>query len=117
MLIVLNQKILLNSRGDQSLSDLPVSMSVHCREHDAFLFALYQDHKLRMWSYKVSMKVCFLCVYLLLATVVYYFLKKIFIVLLIGKDKQERIIQVQHEIVEVIEVTYAKVLLSGKNII
>uniref|UniRef100_A0ACB8G2G4 Uncharacterized protein n=1 Tax=Sphaerodactylus townsendi TaxID=933632 RepID=A0ACB8G2G4_9SAUR len=42
-------------RGDQSLSDLPVSLSVHCREHDAFVFALYQDHKLRMWSYKDQM--------------------------------------------------------------
>ncbi|XP_077176981.1 nuclear pore complex protein Nup160 [Paroedura picta] len=42
-------------RGDQSPSDLPVSLSVHCREHDAFLFALYQDHKLRMWSYKDQM--------------------------------------------------------------
>uniref|UniRef100_G1KIX0 Nucleoporin 160 n=1 Tax=Anolis carolinensis TaxID=28377 RepID=G1KIX0_ANOCA len=39
-------------RGDQGPSDLPVSMSVHCREHDTLLFALYQDHKLRMWSYK-----------------------------------------------------------------
>ncbi|XP_062972887.1 nuclear pore complex protein Nup160 [Elgaria multicarinata webbii] len=42
-------------RGDQGLSDLPVSLSVHCREHDALLFALYQDHKLRMWSYKDQM--------------------------------------------------------------
>nr|XP_060628620.1 nuclear pore complex protein Nup160 [Anolis sagrei ordinatus] len=42
-------------RGDQGPSDLPVSMSVHCREHDTLLFALYQDHKLRMWSYKDQM--------------------------------------------------------------
>ncbi|XP_066487596.1 nuclear pore complex protein Nup160 [Tiliqua scincoides] len=42
-------------RGDQSPSDLPVSLSVHCREHDALLFVLYQDHKLRMWSYKDQM--------------------------------------------------------------
>uniref|UniRef100_A0A670Z231 Nucleoporin 160 n=1 Tax=Pseudonaja textilis TaxID=8673 RepID=A0A670Z231_PSETE len=42
-------------RGDQNPSDLPVSLSVHCREHDALLFALYQDHKLRMWSYKNQM--------------------------------------------------------------
>ncbi|KAL7991905.1 hypothetical protein Chor_016161 [Crotalus horridus] len=41
--------------GDQNPSDLPVSLSVHCREHDALLFALYQDHKLRMWSYKNQM--------------------------------------------------------------
>uniref|UniRef100_A0A8D0BX25 Nucleoporin 160 n=1 Tax=Salvator merianae TaxID=96440 RepID=A0A8D0BX25_SALMN len=42
-------------RGDQSPSDLPVSISVHCREHDALLFALYHDYKLRMWSYKDQM--------------------------------------------------------------
>ncbi|XP_048709909.2 nuclear pore complex protein Nup160 isoform X3 [Caretta caretta] len=42
-------------RGDQGPSDLPVSLSVHCLEHDAFLFALCQDHKLRMWSYKDQM--------------------------------------------------------------
>ncbi|KAJ6665587.1 hypothetical protein lerEdw1_003430 [Lerista edwardsae] len=41
--------------GDQGPSDLPVSLAVHCREHDALLFALYQDHKLRMWSYKDQM--------------------------------------------------------------
>ncbi|XP_069082566.1 nuclear pore complex protein Nup160 [Pleurodeles waltl] len=39
-------------RGDQGLSDLPISLLVHCLGHDAFLFALCQDHKLRMWSYK-----------------------------------------------------------------
>uniref|UniRef100_A0A8C0FXK2 Nucleoporin 160 n=1 Tax=Chelonoidis abingdonii TaxID=106734 RepID=A0A8C0FXK2_CHEAB len=42
-------------RGDQGPSDLPVSLSAHCLEHDAFLFALCQDHKLRMWSYKDQM--------------------------------------------------------------
>ncbi|XP_074854250.1 nuclear pore complex protein Nup160 isoform X2 [Carettochelys insculpta] len=42
-------------RGDHGPSDLPVSLSVHCLEHDAFLFALCQDHKLRMWSYKDQM--------------------------------------------------------------
>ncbi|XP_069479189.1 nuclear pore complex protein Nup160 [Ambystoma mexicanum] len=42
-------------RGDQGLSDLPISLLVHCLEHDAFLFALCQDHKLRMWSYKDQM--------------------------------------------------------------
>ncbi|NXC50021.1 NU160 protein, partial [Penelope pileata] len=39
-------------RGDGGPSDVPVSLSVHCLDHDAFLFALCQDHKLRMWSYK-----------------------------------------------------------------
>uniref|UniRef100_A0A8C4JZJ2 Nucleoporin 160 n=1 Tax=Dromaius novaehollandiae TaxID=8790 RepID=A0A8C4JZJ2_DRONO len=42
-------------RGDCGLSDLPISLSVHCLDHDAFLFALSQDHKLRMWSYKDQM--------------------------------------------------------------
>lgn len=27
---------------------------MHCVEHNAFIFALCQDHKLRMWSYKVN---------------------------------------------------------------
>lgn len=39
-------------RGDGP-SDVPISLAVHCLDHDAFLFALCQDHKLRMWSYKV----------------------------------------------------------------
>ncbi|NXF12677.1 NU160 protein, partial [Smithornis capensis] len=42
-------------RGDGGPSDLPISLSVHCLDHDAFLFALCQDHKLRMWSYKDQM--------------------------------------------------------------
>uniref|UniRef100_A0A8B9EMS6 Nucleoporin 160 n=1 Tax=Anser cygnoides TaxID=8845 RepID=A0A8B9EMS6_ANSCY len=42
-------------RGDCGPSDLPISLSVHCLDHDAFLFALCQDHKLRMWSYKDQM--------------------------------------------------------------
>ncbi|XP_063014518.1 nuclear pore complex protein Nup160 [Melospiza melodia melodia] len=42
-------------RGDGGPSDVPVSLSVHCLDHDAFLFALCQDHKLRMWSYKDQM--------------------------------------------------------------
>ncbi|XP_053141230.1 nuclear pore complex protein Nup160 [Hemicordylus capensis] len=42
-------------RGDQGPSELPVSLSAHSREHDALIFALYQDHKLRMWSYKDQM--------------------------------------------------------------
>uniref|UniRef100_A0A8C8SMP3 Nucleoporin 160 n=1 Tax=Pelusios castaneus TaxID=367368 RepID=A0A8C8SMP3_9SAUR len=48
-------------RGDQGPLDLPVSLSVHCLEHDAFLFALCLDHKLRMWSYKF-------CVFQLVST-------------------------------------------------
>uniref|UniRef100_A0A8C9EK46 Nucleoporin 160 n=1 Tax=Pavo cristatus TaxID=9049 RepID=A0A8C9EK46_PAVCR len=42
-------------RGDGGPSDLPISLAVHCLDHDAFLFALCQDHKLRMWSYKDQM--------------------------------------------------------------
>ncbi|XP_053545274.1 nuclear pore complex protein Nup160 [Bombina bombina] len=41
--------------GEQGPAHLPVSLAVHCLEHDAFLFALCQDHKLRMWSYKDQM--------------------------------------------------------------
>uniref|UniRef100_A0A8V0ZYF5 Nucleoporin 160 n=1 Tax=Gallus gallus TaxID=9031 RepID=A0A8V0ZYF5_CHICK len=41
-------------RGDGP-SDVPISLAVHCLDHDAFLFALCQDHKLRMWSYKDQM--------------------------------------------------------------
>eukprot|EP00062_Callorhinchus_milii_P024732 gi/632984957/ref/XP_007909410.1/ PREDICTED: nuclear pore complex protein Nup160 isoform X1 [Callorhinchus milii] len=39
-------------RGEQGPSDLPVSLAVQLLEHDAFIFALCQDHKLRLWSYK-----------------------------------------------------------------
>ncbi|CAJ0956067.1 unnamed protein product [Ranitomeya imitator] len=39
-------------RGEQDPAHLPVSLAVHCLENDAFIFALCQDHKLRMWSYK-----------------------------------------------------------------
>ncbi|KAM9659413.1 nuclear pore complex protein Nup160 isoform 8-T8 [Trichechus inunguis] len=42
-------------RGDQGPSDRPLSLAVHCVEHDAFIFALCQDHKLRMWSFKDQM--------------------------------------------------------------
>ncbi|XP_054999227.1 nuclear pore complex protein Nup160 [Sorex araneus] len=42
-------------RGDQGPSDRPLSLAVHCMERDAFIFALCQDHKLRMWSYKDQM--------------------------------------------------------------
>lgn len=42
-------------RGDHGPSDRALSLAVHCVEHDAFIFALCQDHKLRMWSYKDQM--------------------------------------------------------------
>ncbi|XP_072278003.1 nuclear pore complex protein Nup160 [Pyxicephalus adspersus] len=42
-------------RGDHGPAHLPVSLAVHCLENDALIFALCQDHKLRMWSYKDQM--------------------------------------------------------------
>ncbi|CAH2326036.1 Hypothetical predicted protein [Pelobates cultripes] len=42
-------------RGDQGPAHLPVSLAVQYLEQDALLFALCQDHKLRMWSYKDQM--------------------------------------------------------------
>ncbi|KAG9333464.1 hypothetical protein JZ751_011533 [Albula glossodonta] len=39
-------------RGDHNPSDLPISLAVRQLENDTFIFALCQDHKLRMWSYK-----------------------------------------------------------------
>uniref|UniRef100_A0A8C2EYK3 Nucleoporin 160 n=1 Tax=Cyprinus carpio TaxID=7962 RepID=A0A8C2EYK3_CYPCA len=42
-------------RGDQSISDLAISLAVHQLEDDTFIFALCQDHKLRMWSLKHQM--------------------------------------------------------------
>nr|XP_023673218.1 nuclear pore complex protein Nup160 [Paramormyrops kingsleyae] len=39
-------------RGDSSPSDLVLSLVVRRLEDDTFIFALCQDHKLRMWSYK-----------------------------------------------------------------
>uniref|UniRef100_A0A8C1L9U3 Nucleoporin 160 n=1 Tax=Cyprinus carpio TaxID=7962 RepID=A0A8C1L9U3_CYPCA len=42
-------------RGDQSISDLAISLAVHQLEDDTFIFALCQDHKLRMWSFKHQM--------------------------------------------------------------
>ncbi|KAM6159346.1 nuclear pore complex protein Nup160 isoform 1-T1 [Rhynchocyon petersi] len=42
-------------RGDQGPSDRPISLAVHCVEHNAFIFALCQDHKLRMWSFQDQM--------------------------------------------------------------
>ncbi|TRZ00171.1 hypothetical protein DNTS_020923, partial [Danionella cerebrum] len=42
-------------RGDQSPSETPISLAVHPLEDEAFIFALCQDHKLRMWSFKHQM--------------------------------------------------------------
>ncbi|XP_016094046.1 nuclear pore complex protein Nup160-like [Sinocyclocheilus grahami] len=42
-------------RGDQSIPDLAISLAVHQLEDDTFIFALCQDHKLRMWSLKHQM--------------------------------------------------------------
>ncbi|XP_069751270.1 nuclear pore complex protein Nup160 isoform X2 [Narcine bancroftii] len=42
-------------RGEHGPSDLPVSLAVQLLEHDVFIFALCQDHKLRLWSYKDQM--------------------------------------------------------------
>lgn len=40
-------------RGDQSPADLVLSLAVRELEEDSFIFALCQDHKLRMWSFRV----------------------------------------------------------------
>lgn len=40
-------------RGEQSPADLVLSLAVRELEEDSFLFALCQDHKLRMWSLRV----------------------------------------------------------------
>ena len=40
-------------RGEQSPADLVLSMAVRELEEDSFIFALCQDHKLRMWSFRV----------------------------------------------------------------
>ncbi|XP_057184920.1 nuclear pore complex protein Nup160 isoform X1 [Triplophysa rosa] len=42
-------------RGDQSPSDLAISLVAHQLEDDTFVLALCQDHKLRMWSFKHQM--------------------------------------------------------------
>ncbi|XP_056108033.1 nuclear pore complex protein Nup160 isoform X1 [Rhinichthys klamathensis goyatoka] len=42
-------------RGDPSTSDVAISLAVHQLEDDTFVFALCQDHKLRMWSFKHQM--------------------------------------------------------------
>ncbi|XP_038561724.1 nuclear pore complex protein Nup160 [Micropterus salmoides] len=39
-------------RGEQSPADLVLSLAVRELEEDSFIFALCQDHKLRMWSFK-----------------------------------------------------------------
>uniref|UniRef100_A0A672YNC0 Nucleoporin 160 n=1 Tax=Sphaeramia orbicularis TaxID=375764 RepID=A0A672YNC0_9TELE len=39
-------------RGEQSPSDLVLSLAVREVEDDSFIFAFCQDHKLRMWSFK-----------------------------------------------------------------
>ncbi|KAL0968663.1 hypothetical protein UPYG_G00269910 [Umbra pygmaea] len=39
-------------RGEQSPGDLALSLAVRDLEDDTFIFALCQDHKLRMWSYR-----------------------------------------------------------------
>uniref|UniRef100_A0A3B1IPV2 Nucleoporin 160 n=1 Tax=Astyanax mexicanus TaxID=7994 RepID=A0A3B1IPV2_ASTMX len=39
-------------RGEQSPCDLAVSLAASSLEDDTFIFALCQDHKLRVWSFK-----------------------------------------------------------------
>ncbi|XP_071369421.1 nuclear pore complex protein Nup160 [Centroberyx affinis] len=39
-------------RGEQSPGDLALSLAVRELEDDSFIFALCQDHKLRMWSFR-----------------------------------------------------------------
>uniref|UniRef100_A0A673XCL2 Nucleoporin 160 n=1 Tax=Salmo trutta TaxID=8032 RepID=A0A673XCL2_SALTR len=39
-------------RGEQSPGDLALSLAVRELEDDTFIFALCQDHKLRMWSFR-----------------------------------------------------------------
>lgn len=41
-------------RGEQLPGDLALCLAVRELEDDSFLFALCQDHKLRMWSLRVS---------------------------------------------------------------
>lgn len=42
-------------RGEGSLPDLVLSLAVRELEEDSFIFALCQDHKLRMWSLRVGL--------------------------------------------------------------
>uniref|UniRef100_A0A668ADZ8 Nucleoporin 160 n=1 Tax=Myripristis murdjan TaxID=586833 RepID=A0A668ADZ8_9TELE len=39
-------------RGEQSPGDLALSLAVRELEDDSFIFAICQDHKLRMWSFR-----------------------------------------------------------------
>lgn len=41
-------------RGEQIPSDLVVSLGVKELEDDSLIFSLCQDHRLRLWSLKVS---------------------------------------------------------------
>lgn len=43
-------------RGEHSPCDLVLSLAVRELEEDSFIFALCQDHKLRMWSLRVRMR-------------------------------------------------------------
>lgn len=45
-------------RGEHSPCDLVLSLAVRELEEDSFIFALCQDHKMRMWSLRVRVKVC-----------------------------------------------------------
>lgn len=40
-------------RGEHSPADLVLSLAVRELEEDSFIFALCQDHRLRMWSLRV----------------------------------------------------------------
>lgn len=40
-------------RGEHGPADLALSLAVRELEEDSFIFALCQDHKLRMWSFRV----------------------------------------------------------------
>lgn len=43
-------------RGEHSPYDLVLSLAVRELEEDSFIFALCQDHKLRMWSLRVRIR-------------------------------------------------------------
>lgn len=42
-------------RGEQSPADLVLSLAVREEEEDSLIFALCQDHRLRMWSLMVGL--------------------------------------------------------------
>lgn len=44
-------------RGEHSPCDLVLSLAVRELEEDSFIFALCQDHKMRMWSLRVRTRV------------------------------------------------------------